>query len=295
MTDNRVAAIGGGHGLAATLRACAPWAGALTAVVSVADDGGSSGRIRATTGMPAPGDLRRCLSALAAPGRALVAAAMERRFDGGDLDGHAAGNVLLAALAAESGGDLSAAAAVVGELLGVPDHVRVLPASTRPVELVATTSSGVEVRGQVAVEACGEVDRVRLDPAVDAVAPDAAVAAVADADLVVLGPGSLYGSVLAAAVVPDLTDAVAKSSGLRVFVCNLRARPPETGGYDVAAHVAALRRHGVEPDVVVVQAGGLPVGDLDGVDVVAADLCRPSGLAHDPERLGAALRELASR
>jgi uncharacterized cofD-like protein len=109
----------------------------------------------------------------------------------------------------------------------------------------------------------------------------------------VLGPGSLYTSVLAAAVVDGVRDALKRSAGRRVYVCNVRAEAGETRGYDVAAHVAALHRHGVEPDVVLAQRGGLPVGDV-GVGVVEADLVRPNGLAHDPALLGAALADLVS-
>lgn len=289
MSRPAVVAVGGGHGLAATLRACVPWAASLTAIVSVADDGGSSGRIRASTGLPAPGDLRRCLTSLADPSRAVVAAALERRFHGGDLDGHPAGNVLLAALTAECGDDLQQAVAHAATILGLPPHVAVLPASTTAVELVATSVDGERIEGQVAIEEAGGIDRVSVEP-VGAVPPPGALDALAAADLVVLGPGSLYGSVLAAAAMPAIVDAVAGSSGRTVFVCNLRARPPETAGYDVAAHVAALHRHGLRPDAVVVHRGSLAVGAVDGVEVVEAEVARPNGLAHDPERLGEALR-----
>lgn len=293
MRGSAVVAVGGGHGLAATLRACVPWTGSLTAVVSVADDGGSSGRIRATTGLAAPGDLRRCLTSLADPSRATVAAALERRFAGGDLDGHNGGNILLAALAMEAGGDLAAAVGELAAFLGVPPHVRVLPASTTPAELVATTTSGERVVGQVAVEEAAGLDRVALEPAGEL--PAAAAEAIAAADLVVLGPGSLYGSVLAAAVVPGIDKAIAAADGRTAFVCNLRPRPPETAGYDVAAHLDALRRHGIEPDVVVVHPGALPLGEVDGAEVVEARVARANGRAHDPEALGAVLRELAAR
>jgi uncharacterized cofD-like protein len=291
VTGPSVVAVGGGHGLAVTLRACQGWAARLTAVVSVADDGGSSGRIRASTGLPAPGDLRRCLTALANPGRATLASALERRFEGGDLDGHPAGNILLAALAAEHGDDLVAAALDLGELLGVPLEAAVLPAATAAVDLVATLVDGSTVRGQVAVEAAGAVELVHVEPA-HVGAPPMALDAIAAADLVVLGPGSLYGSVLAAAMVPDVADALAKTSARTAFVCNLRPRVPETAGYDVGAHVAALQRHGLEPDVVLVQRGGGPIGDLAGAEVVEADIARSHGLAHDPRPLGEALRGL---
>jgi uncharacterized cofD-like protein len=281
----KVVAIGGGHGLAMTLRACVGWTSALTAVVSVADDGGSSGQLRSVTSQPAPGDLRRCLTALA--GHGPLARAFERRFDG-----HPPGNLLLAALAAELGGDLTAAVAEAAALLEIPSHVQVLPSSTTVVDLVATTAGGDTVRGQVAVEETGDLRHVRLEPA--ATVPPPAVEAIGAADLVVLGPGSLYGSVLAAAVVPELVDAVDTTKATRVLVCNLRPRPPETAGYDVAAHVGALRRHGIDADVVVVQPGALPAGDVGDVEVVEADITGASGLAHDPDRLGAVLKDLAA-
>lgn len=286
-----VVAVGGGHGLAVTLRACQPWAGELTAVVSVADDGGSSGQVRAWTGLPAPGDVRRCLTTLAEPARATLAAALERRFDGGDLAGHPTGNLLLAALTLETG-DLATAIAEVARVLGV--RATVLPATVGAVDLVATRGDGSVVRGQVAAEEAGRVDAVFLDPPERAAAPEAVLKAVAGADLVVLGPGSLYGSVLAAAVAEGLPAALAAAR--TVYVCNLRAPAPETGGYDVAAHVAALRRHGIEPDVVVAQRGGLAIGDVGGhAEVVEADVAAPSGHGHDPAALGAALRAVAAR
>jgi uncharacterized cofD-like protein len=287
-----VVAVGGGHGLAATLRACAPWAGSLTALVSVADDGGSSGRIRAATGLPAPGDLRRCLTSLADPRRAGLAEALEHRFCDGDLAGHAAGNILLAALAAGEGDDLAAAVRRVASLLGVPARASVIPSTAGPVELVATTDGGATVRGQVAVEETADVASVHLEP--DVSAPPEALDALGAADLVVLGPGSLYGSVLAAAVVPDVVAALDSTPARRVLVCNLRPFAPETAGYDVAAHLDAVRRHGIEPDVVLAHRGALPVGAITGVEVVEADVALPGGGAHDPARLGEALRLLAA-
>ncbi|MBA2283542.1 MAG: YvcK family protein [Acidimicrobiia bacterium] len=282
-------AVGGGHGLSVTLSACAPWAGELTAVVSVADDGGSSGRIRAATGLPAPGDLRRCLTTLADPARRTLAAALERRFGTGDLAGHPAGNVLLAALAEETG-ELAAAVEHVAELLGV--RALVVPATAVAVDLVAWRADGTKVAGQVAVEAAAAIQRVELVPP-DPPVPEAATKALAAADLVVLGPGSLYGSVLAALAVPALREAVRSSPGRIMFVCNLRARAPETAGYDVAAHVGALARHDVHPEVVLTQRGGMNRGGPTGRRLVEADLTKPGGAVHDPDKLGAALRALA--
>ena len=283
MAGPRVVAVGGGHGLAVTLRACRPWAGELTAIVSVADDGGSSGRLRADhPGLPAPGDLRRCLTTLAAPEHAVLAAALERRVEAGALAGHPAGNVLLAALVEEAG-DLEAAADVLGTALGV-DAV-VLPATCGPVDLVATTRAG-EVTGQVAIEVAGGIGRLRTDPA-DPAIPKAAAQALAAADVVVLGPGSFYGSVLAALAAPAMQREVAASPGRRVFVHNLFSAE------SVPERVRVLAEHGVPVDVVVVPPE-LEVGAIDGVELVRGDLARSSGLAHDPEKLGAALRGLSA-
>jgi uncharacterized cofD-like protein len=140
----------------------------------------------------------------------------------------------------------------------------------------------------VAVSNTLGVTRVRVEPAGTPAPPEVAEA-LAAADQVVLGPGSLYTSVLAAATVDDVREALKQARGPRVYVCNLRAELGETRGYDVAAHVHALRRHGVEPDVVLVQRGALPTGDLDTA-VVEADVARPHGLSHDAAKLGEVLR-----
>ena len=169
---------------------------------------------------------------------------------------------------------------------------RVLPATLDPVVLRARVTGGGEVTGQVAITGTVGVEQVVLDPP-DAAAPAEAVEAVLGADQVVLGPGSLYTSVLAAAVVEDVRSALKRTPARRVYVCNVRAEAGETRGYDVAAHVGALRRHGVEPDVVVAQRGALPLGDV-GVEVVEADVVRPHGLAHDPAKLGDVLAGLAT-
>jgi uncharacterized cofD-like protein len=330
-----VVAVGGGHGLAATIRAGRRYAGRTTAVVATADDGGSTGRLRDAMAMPAPGDVRHCLVAMAGDGsgdgsappeaeptgeavaraarseaagaasmprragatrRQLLADALEFRFDGTDVAGHALGNLLLAGLTAVTG-DFLVAVDEASRLLGLdPDVARVLPATVTPVVLRATVSgthSG-EVTGQVAISRAGGIERVGLEPG-GARAPRAAVEALVDADQIVLGPGSLFTSVLAAAVVDDVRQALADSPAQLVYVCNLRAEGTETFGYDVAAHVAALQRHGIEPDVVVTHAGGLPLGGRGAgtrIQVVVADVARPHGRAHDSARLAGVLAEL---
>ena len=284
-------ALGGGHGLAATLRAARLYASDIAGIVSVADDGGSSGRLRAAFGIPPPGDLRRCLVALSDEASPWTAA-FEYRFGGGGLEGHAFGNLVLAGLA-EATGNFEAAVAEAARVLGAVG--RVIPATREPVVLKAEVlapdgSAGVWVEGQVAVGQAGRIAGVALVPA-DPEPPPAALQALGAADQVVIGPGSLFTSVLAVVAVPAIREALGTTPGQKVYVCNLRPQVPETDGFDVAAHVAALRSHGLDVDVVLCQPGALPTGELD-VPCVERDVARADGLAHDPVRLAAALADL---
>lgn len=284
----RVVALGGGHGTAVTLRAARRYATAVTAIVSVADDGGSSGRLREQLDVVALGDLRKCLVALANDG-SVLAKAFEHRFSEGDLAGHALGNVVLAGMV-EAAGGLVAGIDETAALLEVDG--RVLPATTEKVVLKATGGGG-EVNGQVAVSRSGRIERVSLVPD-GAVPPDEALEAIDRADQIVIGPGSLYTSVLAATAVEGVARAIAASRALRVYVCNLRPQLPETEGYSVADHVAALRRHDVVIDVVLWDpateiALGQPAHD---VRVVPRPLAGRNGLVHDPVQLAAALSDL---
>jgi uncharacterized cofD-like protein len=170
--------------------------------------------------------------------------------------------------------------------------VQVLPATVSPVALVAETPAGT-VRGQVQIEQAGEVKRVAVEPAEPPVPTAASEAIEQSADQIVLGPGSFYGSVLAPAVVPGIRRSLEARRGRLVFVCNLRAAESNVHGFDVARHVAVLDDHGLRPDVVVAQAGALPLGHVGGVEVVEADIDRPHGLAHDPALLGEVLAGLA--
>ena len=216
--------------------------------------------------------------------------AMEHRFDAGELDGHAFGNLLIAALE-DSEGDLVAALDEVGRLLGTVG--RVLPTTTSPVQLRAVVGSGAEIRGQVAVARQPDLELVTVDPPDAPVCP-AARDAILAADQVVLGPGSLYTSVLAATAVPGIAEGLAATSAQLVYVCNLRPQASETAGYGVADHVAALERHGIHPSVVVYDPA--TIGEPDrpvGVDLRPAVLCEPGGGAHRPDRLGPVLADLA--
>jgi uncharacterized cofD-like protein len=258
----------------------------VTAVVSVADDGGSSGRLREAIDLPAPGDLRRCLVALAAED-SVLATALEHRFGAGELEGHALGNLLITGLA-DATGDFVAALDEVGRLLGAVG--RVLPATIEPVVLVAEAGEGSRVAGQVAVSNAVGVTQVMLSPP-DPPAPTDAVAAIVEADQVVIGPGSLYTSILAAAAVPGIRDALALTRGRKVYVGNLAPQHPETAGYTTADHVAALEAHGIEVDVVLCQPEAMPRGVLS-CEAVERPVAEPNRLAHDPALLADALADL---
>lgn len=287
MSGPRVVVLGGGHGAAATLAAARTYASSVTAVVSVADDGGSSGRLRPHVHGVAVGDLRRCLLALAAdPGR--WEGALQHRFSGGELDGHAVGNLLLAGLI-DRHDDLMVGLAEAGSLLDTVGDV--FPATTEPVVLVARTAGG-EVRGQAAIVQTSGVEEVWLEPANPAV-PRAVLAAIEAADQILIGPGSLYTSVLAALAPPAIVDAVASTTARTIYVCNLVCGEPESEGYSVADHVAALERHGVVPDHVVCDCSlGLELGHVT-VPVVHAALSAGGHPMHDPLALAGVVSPLA--
>ncbi|MGC3996084.1 MAG: uridine diphosphate-N-acetylglucosamine-binding protein YvcK [Anaeromyxobacter sp.] len=305
----RVAAVGGGTGLPRVLSGLAPGlepeqgrAVQVTALVSTADDGGSSGALRRAYGVPAPGDARRCLEALAA-GASPLASLFEHRFEGeGALAGHTVGNVILTALAQRLG-DFDAALDAAARLLGA--RGRVVPAVEGLAQLVAVLEDGREVRGESAIAAArGRVARLGL--ARPAPAPRRALAAVLEADLVVMGPGSLFSSVLAGLLGTGMAAALRTTRALRVLVVNLRTEPGETEGCDAAAHVAALQRQlGDVVDAAVIQHPAAPA-QVGGVAAVAAaveamgvvpvllDLEAPGRPGrHDPQRLARVLLDLA--
>lgn len=282
-----VVAIGGGHGLAMVLESMLGRAEMITGVVSVADDGGSSGRLRRDLDIPAPGDMRRCLAALTPDG--LVRAALEHRFEHGVLSGHPAGNVLLASLM-----ELEPDPVVVMDTLAsmVGAQGRVLPATSGPVDLVATTDRGT-VKGQVAIAESGAIDEIRYSPP-DPEVPTEVVDAIIGADLIVLGPGSLYTSVLAP-VVPGVAVALSARTGVLAYVANLAPEPGETDDYDVHACLAAVERHGVSPDVVIVDRHARSsVSRQESDRIRSYELVGALESVHDPRRLGAVLSDLVS-
>lgn len=299
-----IVALGGGHGLAATLRAVRHVSQNLTAVVTVADDGGSSGRLREEFDVLPPGDLRMALSALCDDSQWGLTwrDVLQHRFRSeGELDNHALGNLLILALW-QLLGDEVAALDWVGGLLGA--RGRVLPMSAVPLDIQAQvrTATGVEhVRGQSRVAAAeGMVEHVELIPA-EPPARSEAVRAVQDADWVILGPGSWYTSVIPHLLVPDLARALERTTARRAVVLNLSAQQGETDGMSAGDHLDALRRHcpGLRIDVVIADPSA--VEDLD-VLAVAAEACGAQlvlrqvrsgdgGAVHDPLRLAAAFRD----
>ena len=302
-----VVGIGGGHGLSRALAAVQLVGEEPTAVVTVADDGGSSGRLREEHGVVALGDLRMALFTLAR--HAQLAPLFQHRFGSGDLKGHAVGNLLLLALLEEHDGDLVAALDAAGALLQCGG--RVLPSTTQQVQLHAQVGDQ-EVGGQVRVATATEpVRRVWLEPAsVEACAE--AVAAIDAADVIILGPGSLFTSILAALLVPGIAKAVAGSRADVVLVANLLTQPGETSDFDARAHVEALVSHvpGLRLNAVVLHNGptvagaGSALGTDIASDAVDEFVCSDVALRaadgsvtgmHDPQRLADALRPLLGR
>jgi uncharacterized cofD-like protein len=210
----------------------------------------------------------------------------EHRFEAGELEGHAVGNLVIAGLASALG-DFNLALAEAGRLLGAVG--RVLPATSVPVVLKAEAADG-SVEGQVRVSATSRISGIGLVPP-DAEPPPGVLTAIAEADQVVVGPGSLFTSVLAVLAVPAIRHALATTTARTVYVANLRQQVPETSGFDVAAHVTALLSHGFEPDMVLRDPGALPLGSMD-VKWTDAPVATDDGQAHHPGRLAAALSEL---
>ena len=273
MTGPRVVALGGGHGLATTLQALVEVTDDLTAIVTVADDGGSSGRLRTELGALPPGDLRMAVAALSGTDEwgGQWRSLLQHRFGGeGPLAGHAVGNLLLTGLV-DTTGDVVQALELLGRLVGA--RGRVLPASVAPLDIVALVSGLVpgapgelvEVSGQVAVATTpGTVCAVRLLPE-DPPACAEAVKAVLDADVVVLGPGSWFTSVLTHLLIPELRAALTSTSARRIICLNLAPQAGETAGFTPATHLEVLAGHASELTVDTVLADRSAVLDSHGL------------------------------
>lgn len=236
-------AVGGGTGLPVVLRTLLELGYEPTAVVTMADDGGSSGTLRRALGMLPPGDARNCLVALADPASPFTGVFEYRFAQGEGLEGHSLGNLVIAALSDTAGGFAEALEAA-GRLLG--SRGRVLPSTLADVALHALDADGNEVRGQAAVARSeAPIARACLEPEHPAAYPPA-LEAIASADAVVIGPGSLYTSVIPNFLVDGVADALRECRGRRVYLCNVANQRGETSGMDAPAHVAALLAHGLE-------------------------------------------------
>lgn len=302
----RIVALGGGHGLYATLTALRGLTPDLTAIVTVADDGGSSGRLRSELGIVPPGDLRMALSALCADndwGRTWRDVLQWRFATQGPLDGHALGNLLIAALW-DRNGDVVDGLAWVARLLQA--HGRVLPLSAEPLEvsaLIEDEHGTREVTGQVAVATAeGTIVELRLTPAAPMV-PAETVAAIDEAEMVVLGPGSWYTSVLTHFKVKPVADALVRAGSRCVLVLNVGHDDEETAGTGRADDVRALQRLAPDfaPRTVLVDVGHQDEPGLAdavetwGAELAVAALRDPSGAAaHSPDALRSALSSLAA-
>jgi uncharacterized cofD-like protein len=311
--DLRVVAFGGGTGLPVLLRGLRERVGDLVAVVTVADDGGSSGRLRQELGVAPPGDVRNCLVALA--DRKKLAEVFDYRFEGeGDLWGHSVGNIIIAALADMAGG-FCEGVEQAGRFLRVKG--RVYPAAMESLTLVVRYADGTVVRGESVVGEVGKrVSRVEIEPS-EALAPPGVISAIEAADVVVLSPGSLFTSLVPALLGGGVPEALAGFTGPVVYAVNAMTQPGETTGFSVSEHLRALERH-VGPVVtdVLVHSGGLaeaviaryraegasPVEvDRDevekhGVRLREADLLSEraeAGVRHDPDRLAEEVCETA--
>ncbi len=306
----KIVAIGGGTGLSTLLRGLKEYSANITAIVTVADDGGSSGRLRREIGVLPPGDIRNCLAALADQEK-LMTELFQYRFQAGDgLVGHSFGNLFLTAMS-EVTGDLEQAIAASSQVLAI--RGRVLPATLSDVRLWAELDDGRRIEGESNItEAQGTIVRIGCSPANPPALPRA-LEAIREADYIIIGPGSLYTSIIPNFLVPEIRAAIAQANVPRIYVCNIMSQPGETQGYTVADHIRAIDQVGEDPlfDAVLVQRkapseailstyadkDSHPIMlDRDAVKqlgrrIVLADVLdeHRSQIRHDPQRLAKVL------
>ena len=306
----RVVAIGGGTGLSTLLRGLKAYTPHITAIVTVADDGGSSGRLRRELRLLPPGDFRACIAALA-DDEALITQLFQYRFGQAEgLDGHSFGNLFISALAAVTG-SFERAILEASRVLAVQG--RILPSTLEDVTLVAdltvetgkTPSRLTRVQGESAIPKAGRpIERVFLRPERVRAYPEA-VRAILEADLVVAGPGSLFTSVMPNLLVEDIRRAVEASPAAKIYVCNVATQAGETDGFDVGRHASALQRHVGRGLIPYVLANNNPISSVEqpqmqpvalhyatngGYQVITADVVDPTApWRHDAQKLAAQL------
>jgi uncharacterized cofD-like protein len=300
----RIVAVGGGTGLSTLLRGLKKYSDHLTAVVTVADDGGSSGRLRRELGVLPPGDFRQCIAALA-EAEPLMTELFQYRFDQGTgLDGHSFGNLFIVAMSGITG-NFERALRESSRVLAVRGQI--LPSTVENVTLCAELDDASFVEGESKLpHGPSPIKRAYLRPS-DAAAFPEALKAIAEADLIILGPGSLYTSILPNLLVEGISSAIRQAKGLKVYICNVASQPGETDGYNLSKHVEALESHVGKglfgyvlandhlvalPDAWHVNAIDVDGASLSlpGLRVITADVIdeeRPT--RHDPSKLAAAI------
>lgn len=310
----KVVVVGGGTGLSVLLRGLKKYTSNITAIVTVADDGGSSGKLRGEFGILPPGDIRNCLVALADK-ETLMEELFQHRFSTGDgLSGHNMGNLLITAMT-QVVGDFEAAIREMSKVLAIRGHV--LPATLNHCCLCAELEDGTIIEGESEIPRTGKpIKRVFMQPGNCEPVPEA-LAAIGNADLIVLGPGSLYTSVIPNLLVRGMADAIAKSPAATVYVCNIMTQPGETDRYKASEHIRAIHQHAGSGliDYAIVNGEDIPKILLqkykkDGAVPVRPDLkeiermhVKPvkqnlvfetDVVRHDPDKLARSIMELAA-
>lgn len=313
----RVVALGGGTGLSTLLRGLKHHTSNITAIVTVTDDGGSSGTLVKETGIIPPGDIRNCLVALA-DAETSMTSLFQHRFkkDAGALSGHAVGNLLIYALTDQAGGDMERAVQMASEVLAI--RGRVLPSTLSHVKLCADFDDGTRQCGETAiVELAKPIRRIYLDPPDCAPHPEA-IAAIQNADLICIGPGSVYTSVIPNLLVPGMAEAIRDSKAMKVYICNVMTQRGESDHFSASQHVEAIQAN-LDFNVfdhVLVNVGSPPPEivqryadsgqelvhpDIDriqamGLRVIAGDLVSESDLVrHDPMKAASQVLKLVHR
>ena len=283
----RVVAIGGGHGLSNMLRGLKAYTENLTAIVTVADDGGGSGRLRQDLRMPPPGDIRNCMEALANT-EPLMSELLHYRFTEGSLAGQSFGNLFLAAMNGISP-SFDVAVSRMSEVLAITG--RVLPVTTADVQLEAEFENGATVVGESKIFYCKKkedcrIRRVRLLPERPQALPEA-VQAIHDADMIVLGPGSLYTSIIPNLLVSGIVEAIQEADAMKVYVCNVMTQEGETEGYTVSDHIQALFHHSYPGLFHLCLTNSMPIPEMiarryaqEGAEPIRCDTekCRALGV-----------------
>ncbi len=310
-SGTKIVAIGGGTGLSTMLRGLKQHSSNITAIVTVADDGGSSGRLRQSLGVHPPGDFRQCIAALADT-EPLMESLFQYRFGQGELGGHAFGNLFIVAMTGITGSFESALRAS-SRVLAVSG--RIVPSTLEHVTLFAELADDQVMRGESKVpQGAAPIRRVFIEPASPPAYPEA-VSAILDADLVIIGPGSLYTSILPNLLVPDIVQAIGATRAPVVYVANVATQPGETDDYDLSDHVEALQRH-LPLDIIdyvlanadtshrppegapvrMVEPQLIPLDSARRPELVTAKVVSPAfPTHHDPDRLAEAVIKLSGR